>query len=297
MEYIELPEQEIIDLYLSGVSMHRLAEKYGVSRYVITDRLNRHNIPIYKLGFLLRKCKNIEEHYFDVIDTEEKAYFLGLLYADGCNQRRIDNRKHISISLQARDKAILEKFSLAILRSIDLYFLKRRKPNHHDQYRLLIHSSIISDRLNELGCTPRKSLTLMWPNCLTDPELQRHFIRGYFDGDGTIGSYKRKNRKNTMDYRAEIVSTLTFCNSVAEIIRGATQINVLLRPNDPKNNLITTKLYIRGNKQVMRFFDWLYQGATIYLERKYSKYLELKAWTEDVDQRINSNDHHINQYL
>jgi hypothetical protein len=105
MEYIKLPEQEIIDAYLTGISSCKLAEQYGVSRWVIDDRLARAGVKHHKQGSLLRKCKNINEHYFDIIDTEEKAYFLGLLYADGCNHR--DKKKKVGIAKYQELKAYL----------------------------------------------------------------------------------------------------------------------------------------------------------------------------------------------
>jgi len=274
MIYIDFPEQEMIVSYLGGVSMTQLAKLYNVSRYVIADRLDKNNVAQYKHGYFLRICKDINEHYFDVIDTEEKAYFLGLLYADGCNHN-LDKKKKISISLQAEDKPILELFSQAILGGMHLNFIKRRAATHQDQYALNIHSSIISNKLAELGCTARKSLTLKFPEWLIDLELQRHFIRGYFDGDGTVGSYKRKDRKDGIDYFAEIVSTLDFCTSISNIINKNAEVNVLLRLSDPKHNSITNKLYIRGNLQIVKFLDWLYRDAKVYLPRKYNKYINL----------------------
>lgn len=274
MKYINIPEIELIAAYKSGITVTKLAKIYGVSRYVISARLSKNGVSLFKKGFFLRVCKNINEHYFDVIDAENKAYFLGLLYADGCNHNS-DKRKKISISLQDRDKHILEEMSKSILDDIQINFIKRRLPSHKDQCSLTIHSHILSDKLVELGCASNKSLTLKFPEWLIDPELQRHFIRGYFDGDGSIGAYKRKNRKS-LSYNMEITSTLDFCKVAADIIKQNVEINVLLRPMAPKINMITNKLYIKGNKQVIQALDWLYKDATIYLQRKYDKYLELK---------------------
>jgi uncharacterized protein (DUF433 family) len=109
---IDLPDDEIVRLYLSGISAQKIADQYSVSRWVIDDRLEKHAIMPHKQGSLLRKCKGLNEHYFDLIDTEEKAYFLGLLYADGCNHR--GRKKKIDIALQERDKCLLEKFSQSI---------------------------------------------------------------------------------------------------------------------------------------------------------------------------------------
>ena len=110
MKYIILNEQDLIEKYLNGTSITKLAKDNNVSRYVIAERLSKNNINKYKRGYFLRKFKTINENYFDEINSEEKAYFLGLLYADGCNHN-LDKKKKISISLQEEDKFILEQFS------------------------------------------------------------------------------------------------------------------------------------------------------------------------------------------
>lgn len=54
--------------------------------------------------------KNINDSFFEKIDTEEKAYFLGLFYADGCNYIN-GNASRVALSLQEDDKKILEIFN------------------------------------------------------------------------------------------------------------------------------------------------------------------------------------------
>jgi hypothetical protein len=60
--------------------------------------------------------------------------------------------------------------------------------------------------------------------------------------------------------------------------------------------MIANTIRVSGNRQVLILMNWLYKDATIYMERKYQKYLELKLWTENVDQRKIMSDRHINQY-
>jgi DNA-binding transcriptional regulator WhiA len=140
-----------------------------------------------------------------------------------------------------------------------------------------MHSAILSDKLEELGCTARKSLTLCFPQWLTDATLRRHFIRGYFDGDGSIGSCKRKDRA-CLDYWFSITSTNTFCEAISAIMISGIGFPGLLKRTHPKSktNTITTTLYLRGSKKICRFLDWLYADATIFLPRKHQKYVELK---------------------
>jgi intein/homing endonuclease len=256
MKYIDLPEKEIIDLYLNKkYSIAKLASLYKVSRDCISLRLKKNNIKT----LICRKYKNIDEHYFDNIDSEEKAYFLGLLFADGCN-----HRDKITIDLQENDRLILQKLSKTILGEDATYYKKINKGKN--QYRVTIYSEIICDRLNELGCVPRKSLILEFPKL--DIKLQKHFIRGYFDGDGCIC-------ENNNKYYFSIVSTKNFCNEVAIIIKNNVQINILFKLCCENN--ITTVLYIKGNIQIKKILDWMYKDANIFLDRKYNKYLELSG--------------------
>ncbi len=284
MKYIELPIQEIIKEYQNGMAMRLLAKKYNVSEYVIANRLKEYNIAQYNQGYFLRKNKNINESYFDNIDCERKAYFLGFLYADGCNHR--NKKPKIDIALQEKDKLILEEMSIDIYGVNDNFlFRKKRKESHKNQYVLTIHSKKISDKLFELGCGPKKSLTLKFPEWLIDPELQKHFIRGYFDGDGCITFSKRKDRINDYTYKFSIVSTRDFCNTVSNIIDSFNIKSTYVKKHLNVNNNITTILNISGNRQIEKLMDWLYKDSTIYLQRKYDKYLQLKNWLKIIDER------------
>ena len=107
--------------------------------------------------------------------------------------------------------------------------------------------------------------------------MQRHFIRGYFDGDGTLGYYQRKD---SLEYFVEIISTKNFCENLSRIVNKNIKINSLLRLSDPKTNSITTKFYVRGRLQIIEFLNWLYKDAVIFLPRKNKKYLEILALNE-----------------
>jgi transposase len=279
----------VITEYGKGQSACKIAEQLGCSHTLILDFLSKYHIVKTDKNQLSRKHKTVKEDYFDIIDTQEKAYFLGLMFADGCNSIGDDSASTASINLQEGDKEILEKFSKAIFGEVILTFRDLSKNDRKNQYRLRIHNHRICKQLEKLGCIPVKSLTLEWPKWLIDPDLQRHFIRGYFDGDGTIYC-----RKNTHYYGFGIMSTPDFCINVDRVVNEHIQINFTYETCD---NNITTDISVGGNRQILKILNWLYKDATIYLERKYQKYLELKAWTEDIDNRKNGPDHHINQYM
>lgn len=230
-----------------------LAKKYPISLTAINGLLRRNGYKAKSQSELQRKY-NIDETFFDVINTEEKAYFLGLLYADGCNATK---RNAVILSLKEDDKEILEKLN---------NLLQPKKPLGHTksgQTTLLISNKHISQRLVELGCHRAKTYSLVFPSEGQVPrQLIRHFVRGYFDGDGWVG------KKSIC-----VVSTLDFCNSLAEILKDRFNINCYIRARHPERNN-TVRMLELNNKSARTFLKWIYKDSHIHLQRKYEIYLK-----------------------
>lgn len=132
--------------------------------------------------------KNYNENYFDIIDTPQKAYFLGLLYADGCISHTTRTSGSIcyimAIALQEDDKYVLEKFRIEMERPNNLLFI-RGNDHRKAKFCFTVSGEKIHHDLEKHGCVERKSLILQFPTTVPE-ELMSHFIRGYFDGDGCI---------------------------------------------------------------------------------------------------------------
>jgi intein-encoded DNA endonuclease-like protein len=271
---------KIIDLYQSGISCPKIGKQFGFSGEYIRTLLKNNDIIARKYYEINRKHK-VNECLFDHIDTQEKAYFLGLLFADGNVHSKYNS---IVIKLQQEDKPILLKLSYLIFSKELLY-------KSEDNYVLKFSSYYVKQRLIQLGCIPNKSLKISFPQI--DNNLHSHFIRGYFDGDGSIYEYRN-------DFGINMVSTEDFCDGIFNILLKNTGIEGVISKDKTmleRGNNITSILSYAGNRRVQKILDWLYKDATIYMERKYQKYLELKAWTENVDSRKNSTERHINQYV
>ena len=180
----EIDSINICNDYLLGVSYKLLSEKYNICTWSIGNTLKKNNIKSR-----IRK-HNYDENYFEKIDNKEKAYWLGLLFADGyVRKRKQFNGKHkqggiVGISLKNGDEYLLEKFIFDLKST---YKLTKQIKDEFLSYKLEINSSKMANDLINLGCFPNKSLVLLPPN-LVD-EFIPHFIRGYFDGDGSIGRY------------------------------------------------------------------------------------------------------------
>lgn len=261
----------IISLYISGLDTYQIAEKCGCSQTFVMNTLKRSGIERRTTHSYTRKYIP-NENFFDVIDTEEKAYTLGFLYADGNNYVRGKHSYQISIALEEGDRFVLERIRGLISPQSPLQFVDYTSKGWKNQYRLKINSKVLAQQLTKVGCIQTKSLILTWPEWLTNPKLQQHFIRGYFDGDGSL--YARKPTKTgQINWGWQITSTKQFCAIVKDLLENKLDIHCSQSLPKPKTNQITTTLSIGGNLQVRKVLDWLYQDATIYLLRKYEKYL------------------------
>ncbi len=124
---------------------------------------------------------NIDKNLMNVIDTEEKAYWLGFFYADAYNNEK---RGRIVIELQEQDKSHLDKCA-KFFGSPREPFLQLKNKGKYIAYRLELNSIYLSKVLKQHGCPQAKSFTIIFPKWLNN-NLINHFIRGYFDGDGSI---------------------------------------------------------------------------------------------------------------
>lgn len=258
----------IVALYESGLDTYQVAKKCNCSQTFIMKTLKKCHISRRTTqSYITKYVPN--ENFFDSINTEEKAYILGFLYADGNNYVK-NNNYEVSIKLQLEDLSILEKMRDLI--SPDSQVKKVfDKSTYKFYYLFKINSKVLSQQLSNLGCVPAKSLILQFPSWI-DLSLQHHFIRGYFDGDGSLYS-KKPNKTNYVNWGWQITSTQQFCETVKDIIQEL-DVHCSQSLSRPKTNKITTTLSVGGNLQVKKVLDWLYQDATIYLPRKFDKYQE-----------------------
>ena len=249
---------EIIEEYKKGLSISKISKKYHFAEKTISETLKENNICIRNYGEHTKKY-TLNEHYFDVIDTQEKAYIIGLLMADGCIY---DNK--ISISLVENDKHILEKINILLESNRPLYFinLSNKNNNCNNQYRLTISNKYMAKKLISLGVFERKSLILEYPNWLHD-DLFKHFIRGYIDGDGSVDK-----TRNAVSF----LGTYNFCISVQNKIFELLGLKFGMR--EEKRACNCYEAYIKNYNGVKTFLDYIYNDATIYLNRKYEIYKE-----------------------
>lgn len=218
---------------------------------------------------------NRNSKYFSNIDTPNKAYFLGLIYADGNvsdNNRHVGNRHYmLTITLQEEDVGVLERIKDDIEYSGPLryYELSKKYPNHKNVYTLCINDQYMIDDLIQLGVPPRKSLILTFPIWLR-PDLVRHFIRGYFDGDGNIYHDIKHNK-----WRACIAGTYEFCIGVQRMCEAYYIKTNIYHPKQCLDHN-TYVLQCSASNSTYQFLSFLYQDCDIKMDRKYNSYLQFR---------------------
>lgn len=260
----KIPETEydkIVDLYKSGLSKEKIEKIYNVSNSVI-DRIFRiKNVKCRDNSHKGRKYY-INENYFDEINTPNKAYILGLLFADGCNA---NNSNLIKIELQERDKEILDKINIELeyTKPLRLHKLNEINSNWQNTYALEITNKHMSETLNNIGMIPNKSLVLEFPTWIND-NLMRDFVRGYFDGDGHIEWSKT--------HFLTLASSKEFCEGLQYYLKNELNIisTIYLTGNKESN---TRVLHIFKNEQIKKFLNWIYKDSILYIDRKYEKYI------------------------
>lgn len=236
--------------YNSDASLTEVGVKFGLSSTKVRNILLEH-------GYVLKPQRHrkytVDESYFDIIDTPNKAYIIGLLAADGSNNEK---EGEIRLSLQERDVDILNKISQCLGSNRPLTVRKFQKDTWQDSYTLTINSHHISQRLSEIGIVQKKSLVLNFPKDIPN-ELIPSMLRGYIDGDGWI-----------QPHLIGFMSTDTFCYQTQEYLRNYLDIDSTVMDMKRHYNIHTKTLYITGIKNLIPFAYSLYEHSELCIERK-----------------------------
>ena len=268
-EYLGTPEEER--------SLTKVGEKYGVRRQTISKYLKEMGIEVVNYQNRAR----LDETVFDSMDTEEQFYWLGFLYADG-NISKTGNRLELTLALKDIDH--LEKFRNFLKLTTEIKTVLR---NGHYACRLYVRNKHLWETLNNLGCVPCKSLILEFPKkeiFKNNKMFILHFIRGYVDGDGCLSYYWNKQH-TSINTQVSIVSTESFLNSIKKLFGNKHGYIHNKSSKDWEN-----KAYqLTFNGAIARkFARYLYEKATIYMQRKYEKYLYFCRLEEESSLRKSS---------
>lgn len=276
-----IPEEEkaeIIRLYQSGLGSVKISRILGTrSPSSISQVIRSSGIPIRNNSEKSTMYK-VNHNAFEIIDTQEKAYWLGFIYADGYVS--INNGQHIfGMALAIKDRIVLERLKTFLKSDHKIKTYASSGFSNSEYVRLNITSNKIVTDLIKHGVLEKKTNILMPPYIARD--LIPHFIRGYVDGDGCITSHlKAKYRV----FAFKVLGTESMLNFIKDFIEENTTIRIK-KFYKRKESQIVSSLEVGGNLQVEKILDLIYKDSVIHLERKHAKYIDLKTLNNVVYKR------------
>jgi len=247
---IEYLEKFIVTSYRFS-SITKIKNCLKIDTEKIKKILLKNNVKIINKQNLIR----FDPFIFDNINTEEKAYWLGFLFADGY----INKKNGLELSLATIDKEHILKFSKFLKFTGKIYEDKSR-------VRLCISNKYFTDKLKSYNCINNKSLILDPPNIsiFKDKNLIKDFIRGYIDGYGCL--HLKRNNKLIFS----VLGTYQFIEFIQTYILNELFISVNIYKD--KRSLNNTFILQTSYSKALKIVDYFYKNSNIYLDRKYTKY-------------------------
>lgn len=272
---ISINEEELKRLYYEeNKSVKFLSDYFNVAKCTIIRRLKKLEVPI-KTSTILNRKYNVDETYFENINTKQKAYLLGFICADGwvVNSTRSGNPSALGLSLSKKDIEIVELLKHEISSEHPIK-IKKDKNNGNEYATLYISSVKIAKDLIRMGVHPNKSLDLNLKKVseYVPDNFKKYLLLGYFDGDGCITSALGQNRKTVL-WQLSVTGTKETGEYFKEFFDSHGFFTK--RHKDDKNNYT---FMISGKNLVYQALSKLYDEDTSFcLQRKYKKYLTIKS--------------------
>lgn len=235
-EEIKPRNRKLIQFYEDGNSLEKTAKMIGLSQSVTYKILRKHELirPLRKRFF--------NEQSFDNLDNESSLYWLGFIYSDGYT-----HRNELKFALALKDTNHLKKLAAFLGKDIQVR-------TNSTKCWLSVHSKPMVARLRELGIIARRNEFYRLANEIPQG-LECHFIRGYLDGDGCISNREKVIFLGQLDI-------LTWIHSC--LIKYA-QASPVVKPYQRKGIM---EIDFGGYNQFRRIVNYLYQDATVFMERK-----------------------------
>lgn len=256
-EYTELGKSSLV-----------IGEQFGISSAVIRDHLKRYGIERRSISDAKRRYPEIDVSPFRNIQSPEIAYWLGFILADGCVHQS-PRRQFVSIRLAAKDREHIDAFRKTARITNPIYDSVAQNPTAG----ITIHSSDFIAVLGKYGVMPHKDFRTRFPSALS-PKLWPAFIRGYFDGDGTVYLRHRvaPNTRWTEPVCRFISGSPMFLNQLRDILNQAGIVTIKRYRNQRSNAYVLPLSGKRDN--IRRFYDYIYAQPGDFLSRKRSVFEE-----------------------
>ena len=268
---IDMAVQEYIDTPELDKSATAISAKYGINRKTLLKYLKDRGINTVNTG----SSVHFDYNAFNEINSEEKAYWLGFMYADGFIESKGNG---VGLGVSIKDIEHMDKFCDFIKYQKVKYITKSHQfgsanthnKNGEEMYMVttLIKNQNLWESLNSKGCVPNKSLVLTFPkeSIFESEDLIKHFIRGYCDGDGSLSWSNKEHTIPSINF----VGTKSFLESL-QIYLGKGYL--MQKPNCSE---FTYRLSYTHTK-AFNVAKYMYENSNIYLNRKYNIYTKYCA--------------------
>jgi hypothetical protein len=257
-----LPKNDIEEL-IKTKTQKQIAEIYNVSQKTIGNFLLKNNIKVNSRKRINESRLYFNIDYFDSINSEKKAYWLGYISADGC----LKNNK---VNIVSKDKEIIFKFKNDLCSEHKLCestIYDKRTKKSYTSYSISITNNLFNKKVqNYINIDKSNSFRL--------PKLEDKyypfFIAGMFDGDGHVGF-----NKNIM--RCSLISTSECLIEIQDILE-----KIGIKKTKLQNSKKYSRLYLY--KDTFMFLKFIYneEFSEIYLSRKYNLYKKIKLENENI---------------
>jgi hypothetical protein len=248
------------------MSLNDVATEFNICNPTVSKILNKYNIKRYKKAEIFNP--EINENYFSIIDTQNKAYFLGLIIADGniFKTSKGNRQDSISITLQDEDIYILNKFKE------ELRINTHINSDGRGSSTIAVRSNKMSADLEKYGINERKSFNTSLP--YLDETMMPHLIRGIMDGDGSVQAYQTDN-KNRYKHSIGFCGTELLMNQIKDYLTAHLDINIP-KVYTYKTRTLSMVTWV-SISDMHTILEYLYNDAETYLIRKRNKYEDFKS--------------------
>lgn len=245
-------------------SLSAIGRKYGIPTGSIKARARKFAI---KMDPPCGKCKyTVNENFFEA-DTEEGFYVAGFMAADG-NVTYWKYSQALILRISRKDKDHLLKIKDAMdftgpISDYSYFNTDYKKMCHSSCLKIYCSKKIVEDIGRNFNVLPRKTFTYEFPSRIINHDMVKHFIRGYFDGDGCFYTIPYDN---TVSF--ELLGTESFLETVRVILERDCDLQSKAIVHKAKNIF---RLRFGGDKQLPKIATYLYGDSTIHLQRKLYK--------------------------
>lgn len=271
----KVTKEQLYELYVTeGKSTASIGKELGVSTNSVVRMLDKYKIPrrnkIESIRLYRSQTLSFNIDFFKN-DSPEKFYVIGLLASDGCVSGNF-------VKLTSKDRELVEYLKIIIECTNDV----REEPkmvNGRAQtyYHLYFSSPELVEILHHYGITERKSLTFSHKNI--PKKYLCDFVRGIFDGDGSLSIYRRKDNGARAQKFSIVSASEEFVKDLYSILTNEVGVSVNKITKDKRGKGIYS-ISVGKREDIIRLGEWMY-GTNFNkfgLKRKKDKFNVLKEW-------------------